>query len=268
MDCNGGVQDSKSHHPNLNPTPANKVRWHGKLCQTDNNFMCCTYICPMFSLLYLIPHCLGTLDECIRGNMIMGDLSDSLEIFLLPAGIYNGLINEAERALNDITNYSYTNSDKKILCHSKGAALPAKRLFKFLQDGRNLWAYATFNFQVALQDTAAPTIAIYADFSQMDRIKDLCKRGKKTLLVKKSGVEVGQEVAKNYTKVKLMDPMVEEYCKLYTKDFSKHMGFNGKYLPSSLTNHVLLNPMFGLQSRIVCSGLLTEDQYLKAKMSK
>jgi hypothetical protein len=43
----------------------------------------------------------------------------------------------------------------------------------------------------------------------------------KTVLVKKSGVEVGQEVAKNYTKVELMDPTVEEYCKLYTKDFSK-----------------------------------------------
>ncbi len=102
----------------------------------------------------------------------------------------------------------------------------------------------------------------------MDCIKDLRKCGKKTVLVKKSGVEVGQEVAKNYTKVELMDPMVEEYCKLYTRDFSKCIGFDGKFLPSLLTNHVLLNPMFGLQSRIVCSGLLTEDQYSKAKMSK
>jgi hypothetical protein len=65
-----------------------------------------------------------------------------------------------------------------------------------------------------------------------------------------------------------MDLMVEEDCKLYTKDFPKHIGFDSKYLPSLLTNHVLLNPMFGLQSQIVCSGLLTEDQYLKAKMSK
>jgi hypothetical protein len=102
----------------------------------------------------------------------------------------------------------------------------------------------------------------------MDCIKDLHERGKKTVLVKKSGVEVGQEVAKNYTKVELMDPTVEEYCKLYTKDFSKRISFEGKYLPDLLTNHVLLNPMFGLQSWIVCSGLLTEDQYSKAKMSK
>jgi hypothetical protein len=144
MDCYGGVQDSKSCHPTLNPAPANKVRWHGKLCQTDNNFMCCTFICQMFSLLYLIPHCLGTLDECIRGNMIMGDLSNSLEILLLPAGMDYGLLNEAECASNNITNYSYTDSDKKILRHFKGAALPAKRLCKFLQDGRNSWAYATF----------------------------------------------------------------------------------------------------------------------------
>ena len=73
---------------------------------------------------------------------------------------------------------------------------------------------------------------------------------------------------KNYTKVQLMDPMVEEYCKLYTKDFSERIGFDGRYLPALLTNHVFLNPMFGLQSRIVCAGLLTEDQYAKAKMSK
>jgi hypothetical protein len=138
MDCYGGVQDSKSCHPKLNPDPANKVRCHGKLFQTDNNFMCCTFICQMLSLLYLIPHFLGTLDECIRGNMIMGDLSNSLEILLLPAGMDYGLLNEAERALNNITNYSYTNSDKKILCNFEGDVLPAKRLCKFLQDGRNL----------------------------------------------------------------------------------------------------------------------------------
>jgi hypothetical protein len=48
-DCYGGVQCSKSCDPKLNPAPANKVRWHGKLCQlcqTGKNFtMCCTFIC-------------------------------------------------------------------------------------------------------------------------------------------------------------------------------------------------------------------------------
>jgi hypothetical protein len=121
-----------------------KGRWHGKLCQTDNNFMCCTFISQMFLLFYLVPHCLGTLDECIRGNMIMGDLSNSVEISLSPAGMDYLLLNEAEHASNDITHYSYTGSDKKILCHFEGPALPAKRLCKFLQDGRNSWANATF----------------------------------------------------------------------------------------------------------------------------
>jgi hypothetical protein len=92
--------------------------------------------------------------------MIMGDLSDSLEILLSPAGMDYGLLNEAEHASNNITNYSYTNSYKKILCHFEGAALPAKRLCKFLQDGRNLWAYTTFELRLALHSTAALTIAI------------------------------------------------------------------------------------------------------------
>jgi hypothetical protein len=64
--------------------------------------------------------------------MIMGDLSNSLEILLSPAGMDYGLINEAERASNVIANHTYIDSNKKILCHFDGAALPAKRLCKFL----------------------------------------------------------------------------------------------------------------------------------------
>jgi hypothetical protein len=59
--------------------------------------------------------------------MIMGDLSNSLEILLSPARMDYGLLNEAERALNNISNYSYTDSYKKIFCRFEGAALPAKR---------------------------------------------------------------------------------------------------------------------------------------------
>jgi hypothetical protein len=76
--------------------------------------------------------------------MIMGDLSNSLEILLLPEGMDFRLLNEVEHELNNITNYSYIDSDQKILCQLEGTALPAKRSCKFMQDGRKLWAYATF----------------------------------------------------------------------------------------------------------------------------
>ncbi len=70
---------------------------------------------------------------------------------------------------------------------------------------------------LALQDTGAPTICIYPDISCTDRVKNLCKRGEKTILVKKSGVEVDPNKAKHYDKVEIMDPKVESYYVLYTK---------------------------------------------------
>ena len=125
-----------------------------------------------------------------------------------------------------------------------------------------------YEFRLDVQDTSAFTIKIYRDVSRMDRVKDLRKRGAKTVLVKKSGVEVDAEVDKNYDKVELMDPMVEKCCAVYTEDLDRRVGFNDRYMSPLLTTHVLLNPMFGLEKRVVRSGLLTREQYDRGGMSE
>ena len=91
-------------------------------------------------------------------------------------------------------------------------------------------------------------------------MKDLRKRGYKTVLVRRSGVDVGPEVAKNYDKVELIDPMIKKYCALYTKDLPKRVGLDYRFLSPIFTTHVLLNPMFGLNKRVVNPGLLKYDQ--------
>jgi hypothetical protein len=62
-----------------------------------------------------------------------------------------------------------------------------------------------------------------------------------------------------------MDPLIEKYRVLYAEDLVRRIGLNAKHLPNALTFSVLLNPMFGLEQRIIGSGLLTKEQFYKAK---
>lgn len=197
----------------------------------------------------------------------MGDMSDSLAILLAVGGDDYGMLTEDEKMTHDVTRLSYTDEDKTAIRQYEGAAQPAKQLCKFLQDNRNAWPYVTFELQVAIQQTSAPTIPIYADVSHMDRTKDLRKRDK-TVLVKKCGVTVSEIDEKNYTKVETMDPRVEKYCEVYTEDLARRVGLSSTFLPPALTMSVLLNPLFGLQSRIIGAGLLKRLQYARARSSK
>ena len=81
-------------------------------------------------------------------------------------------------------------------------------------------------------------------------------------------MDIDKDTATNYIWVETMDPLVEEYRELYPKDLTQHISLDKMYLQTALTNHVLLNPMFGLQSRIVGPGLLLEVQYRRARLSQ
>ena len=121
------------------------------------------------------------------------------------------MLSEEGRAANDTSKYSRIDRDKKGICQFEGVATPGKRLCKFFQDTRNTWRYVTFDIWIAVQDTSAPTIDIYPDVSKTDHVKDHCNCGHKMVLVRRSGIDVGPEVSKNYDKVELMDPMIKKY---------------------------------------------------------
>ncbi len=199
----------------------------------------------------------------------MGDMSETLEKLLQPGGLDWSLLTETEQKNNDLSRLTFSEREKKVLRHFEGASLPAKKLCKFLQDNStDAWGYVTFELVLALRTTSAPTVAIYSDVSHMARTKDLRDRGEKTVLLKKSGVTVSPDTAKNYTAVEEMDPLVEKYCKLYTDDLARRVGLKDKYLSPGFTNNIILNPMFGLQSKIVGAGLLTERHYIRARTSE
>lgn len=199
----------------------------------------------------------------------MSDLCDALEELLSPGGMDHGLLSDVERDANDISAHSFTERDRKVLPQFEGVAMPAKNLCKYLQNNNAAcWAYSTFYLRLTLQETGADTIVIHPDVSRTDRVKDLRKRGDKSILVKKGGTVVDHDEARRYDKVVTMEPMVERYCSLYVEDLSRRVGLSDKYLSPLLTNHVLLNPMFGLRSNIIGSGLLTESQFDRAQLSE
>ena len=81
--------------------------------------------------------------------------------------------------------------------------------------------------------------------------------------MKKASSTLSAQIEKKF-KIEVMDPMIEKYRMLYAQDLAKRIGLTNN-LPNALTFSVLLNPLFGLQHRIVGSGLLTEGQYTNAK---
>lgn len=93
----------------------------------------------------------------------------------------------------------------------------------------------------------------------MDRTKDLRKRGERAVLVKRPGVDIGDE-SSNYVKVEAMDPVIEEYCDIYSSDLSERLQLDDDTLPDALVLPALLNPLFGNERRIEKSGLMTGSQ--------
>ncbi len=62
-----------------------------------------------------------------------------------------------------------------------------------------------------------------------------------------------------------MDPMIEKYRMLYAQDLAQRVGLNENHLPNALTFSVFLNPLFGLEQRIIGSVLLTVVHYARAR---
>jgi hypothetical protein len=156
-----------------------------------------------------------------------------------------------------------------ILRQFEGAAAPAKYFCLFLQDKRFTWSYVLFTIRVTLKQTRSDSFTIVADISHMERTVDLRKRGDKSILVRKEGALVDSDNDEsNYVRIETMHPSIENYRSLYAEDLSQRLGLNETRLKPELTFSVLLNPLFGLEKRIVGAGLLTSTQYYRAKSGK
>jgi hypothetical protein len=215
------IQRRQGRKPLLAPDPAGETRWN------------------------------GCIDEAIRENQIMGDLCEENNVLLAPNGDDFSMVKESQRESNDLSRLTYNLEDKMILRQFEGAAAPAKYLCLFLQDKKYTWSYVLFTIRVILKQTRSETFAIVADISHMDHTVDLCKRGDKTILVKKEGAQIDPEVESNYVRVETIHPSFAKYQSLYADDLSQCLGLNETRLQPELTFSVLLNALYGLQKRIV-----------------
>ena len=207
----------------------------------------------------------GHFDEVTRSNIIMPDTCPAIEELLGPRGIDRGLLTDEERANNDTTRLSYTERDKRVLRQYEGAASPSKSLCMVLQEKYNAWSYTLFHVRIALQQTSSNYFAIHEDAIANNQAADLRNRGERNVLVRKAGVNIGDEIGRRYLRVETMDPLVEKYRSLYCRDLSERLSINDQLLPRHLSFGVHLNPLFGTEERIIGSGLMTRTQYGRSK---
>ena len=99
----------------------------------------------------------------------------------------------------------------------------------------------------------------------MNRTIELCARGEKTILVNVGGSELDSDKELDYLEVVDMDPLVQIFCEVYAEDLVERIGLDRRKLPVALGVATLLNPMFGLKSNVVGSGLMTHAQYDAAR---
>jgi hypothetical protein len=98
-----------------------------------------------------------------------------------------------------------------------------------------------------------------SDVPHMSRIVDLRNRGPKTILVKLATAVVDDAVAREYSQVIDVDPLIQTYRDEYAKDLEMRLKLKDAKLPPALSVSTLLNPLFGLEATIVGAGLMTEE---------
>ncbi len=119
------IQVKNKCKPMLVPDPANKTRWN------------------------------GTIDKTIRANMIMGDVSELLDILL-----GEGDDDRAMLVNKTMAESTYTDDDKMILRQFEGAAVPAKVYSKFMQDTKETWLYVLYESKLAIASSHKDTFTI------------------------------------------------------------------------------------------------------------
>jgi hypothetical protein len=70
-------------------------------------------------------------------------------------------------------------------------------------------------------------------------------------LVKKEGIQLTNEESAGYDEIVTMMPMIDTYCQKYVEDLANRLRIN--------------DPMFGREPKIVGSGLMTPEQFRRAR---
>jgi hypothetical protein len=245
------VQKSHSRKPMLNSDLGNKTRW--------DNFIA----------------------EAKRAVTIMGDVCETNVKLLCPGGDDRNLLTPAEAAAKDYSRLIYMDLDKNILRQFECAARPAITFSKFTQDNRDTFSYVLFESRRTVAQSREDNFSMLngkkwclllimhiksntmclSDISHMSRSVDLHNHGQRTILVKHGSAIVSNAVAREYSQVIDANPLIVTYCDAYTDDLEARLKLDEDNLPPALSVSSLLNPLFGLEAKIVGLGLMTQDQF-------
>ena len=94
----------------------------------------------------------------------------------------------------------------------------------------------------------------------MNRTSDIRAHEEKTILVNVGGSELDSDKELDYLDSIDMDPLIQTFHEVYAEDLVEHIGLDRRKLLVALCRATLLNPMFGLKSNVVGSGLMTDAQ--------
>jgi hypothetical protein len=148
------IQVKNKRKPMLVPNPANKTRWN------------------------------GSINETIRANMIMGDVSELLDILLGEGGDDHAML--VNKTMAEST---YTDDNKMVLRQFEGAAVPAKVYSKFTQDTKETWLYVLYEGKLAIASSRKDTFTIqpgkYPQLHIVGCIK-MCEQNKRNNVTDKS----------------------------------------------------------------------------------
>jgi hypothetical protein len=124
--------EDNGRDPILRPKPGIDIRWH------------------------------SSIDEAERGNLIMGDVCQTLNHLFGEDGLDDELLSgEEEEETGNIDGYMYTGDDKMILRQYEAAAGPARDLTKFLQSkGNSRFSYLLYYIKWCLQRHSMRSMAM------------------------------------------------------------------------------------------------------------
>ena len=207
------------------------------------------------------------MDEVERGNIIMGDMCDTITALYSHGGEDYDKLTTEEQQNNDISRVMFSNQEKRIMRHFEGGASIARELSKFLQDRKFLFSYVLFESRLAVDSASEDFFGIVNDVSHSHSTVDLRARGNCVILVKKLGALIDDDIEKSYVSTETMESSVAKFHQLYSTDLTDRLQLDENVLPEALSIPTLLNPAFGMERRIIGSGLMTSLQHLNAKGS-
>ena len=201
--------------------------------------------------------------EVASVNRIMGDLNNALT--LLIEGTDEELLTRDGQNLST-SDFTFTEEDKTILRQFECGSEPCLLLSKFFQLNKPTCHETLFVITARLAQIGETSFMMYADKSHTN-LPDLSNRDRTVNVYGCDHVHAGMYNGVNEEE---MEPCIELFRELYAKDMAFRCGLVDEegdavdHLPTIIGMSCLMNPMYGGETNIVKSGLMTQTQYKNA----